>query len=125
MPTDAHAISFVPVSAQHDPLIAAWLRAPHRRAWWGDPDEELGFIRDMVEGRDVWWHDLVEGQHQVARAVPEAVAFRHLAHGRADGRDLRGVTSQRRLIALPALDAAVHPVLPRRASVRMVARSAG
>ena len=52
MPTDAHAISFVPVSAQHDPLIAAWLRAPHRRAWWGDPDEELGFIRDMVEGRD-------------------------------------------------------------------------
>ena len=22
------------------------------REWWGDPDEELGLIRDMVEGRD-------------------------------------------------------------------------
>jgi hypothetical protein len=22
------------------------------REWWGDPNEELGFIRDMVEGRD-------------------------------------------------------------------------
>ena len=22
------------------------------REWWGEPDEELGFIRDMVEGRD-------------------------------------------------------------------------
>jgi aminoglycoside 6'-N-acetyltransferase len=28
------------------------LNAPHVRAWWGDPEEELGHIRDMIEGRD-------------------------------------------------------------------------
>ena len=26
--------------------------APHLREWWGDPQTELGHIRDMVEGRD-------------------------------------------------------------------------
>jgi aminoglycoside 6'-N-acetyltransferase len=25
---------------------------PHIRARWGDPDTELGYIRDMIEGRD-------------------------------------------------------------------------
>lgn len=42
----------MPVTADHYPLLRAWLRAPHMREWWGDPDEELGYIRDMVDGKD-------------------------------------------------------------------------
>ena len=49
---DPHQIGFIPVAADHYPLLEAWLKAPHMREWWGDPDEEFGFIRDMVEGRD-------------------------------------------------------------------------
>jgi RimJ/RimL family protein N-acetyltransferase len=52
MPRDAHEIDFAPVEPQHYTLLQTWLEAPHMREWWGDPDEELGFIRDMVEGRD-------------------------------------------------------------------------
>jgi RimJ/RimL family protein N-acetyltransferase len=52
MPRDAHEIEFAPVEPQHYTLLQTWLEAPHMREWWGDPDEELGFIRDMVEGRD-------------------------------------------------------------------------
>jgi RimJ/RimL family protein N-acetyltransferase len=52
MPPDTHAVGFVPVGPEHYPLLRQWLGSPHMREWWGDPDEELGFIRDMVEGRD-------------------------------------------------------------------------
>jgi len=45
-------IGFRPVTAADYPLLRRWLEAPHMREWWGDPEEELGFIRDMVEGRD-------------------------------------------------------------------------
>jgi RimJ/RimL family protein N-acetyltransferase len=34
------------------PLVRSWLERPHMREWWGDPEEELGYIRDMIEGRD-------------------------------------------------------------------------
>ena len=49
---DASQIGFVPVAADHYPLLQSWLSRPHMQEWWGDPEEELGFIRDMVEGRD-------------------------------------------------------------------------
>ncbi|MDB5553056.1 MAG: family acetyltransferase [Rhizobium sp.] len=52
MPPDSTRISFAPVAPEHYPLLGAWLAAPHMRQWWGDPEEELGFILDMVEGRD-------------------------------------------------------------------------
>jgi RimJ/RimL family protein N-acetyltransferase len=52
MPNEAAEIGFVAVTPEHYGLLGAWLSAPHMREWWGDPDEELGFIRDMVEGRD-------------------------------------------------------------------------
>ena len=52
MPADVHEIGFVPVAPEHYALLDAWLRSPHMREWWGDPEEELGYIRDMVEGRD-------------------------------------------------------------------------
>ena len=35
------------------PLLAEWLASPHWREWWSDqPAVELGYIRDMIEGRD-------------------------------------------------------------------------
>jgi len=52
MPSDSAPISFAPVAPEHYPLLGEWLAAPHMREWWGDPEEELGFIREMVEGRD-------------------------------------------------------------------------
>ena len=52
MPFDPARIGFSPVGEEHYPLLHAWLKTPHVREWWGDPDEEIGFIRDMVEGRD-------------------------------------------------------------------------
>ncbi|WP_439626208.1 GNAT family N-acetyltransferase [Shinella sp.] len=52
MPLDPARIGFSPVGEKHYPLLLAWLNEPHVREWWGDPDEEIGFIRDMVEGRD-------------------------------------------------------------------------
>jgi RimJ/RimL family protein N-acetyltransferase len=45
-------INFEPVTEKHYPLLKRWLRAPHIRQWWGDPNTELGYIVDMVEGRD-------------------------------------------------------------------------
>lgn len=52
MRTDPDQIGFLPVAPEHYRLLRGWLETPHMREWWGDPDEELGFIRDMVEGRD-------------------------------------------------------------------------
>lgn len=52
MPNRADDIDFLPVEPEHYPLLEQWLKSPHMREWWGDPEEELGFIRDMVEGRD-------------------------------------------------------------------------
>jgi RimJ/RimL family protein N-acetyltransferase len=45
-------IAFAPIEQSHLPLLETWLSAPHVREWWGDPDVELGHIRDMIEGRD-------------------------------------------------------------------------
>lgn len=52
MRSDPGAISFDPVTADHYPLLRSWLDTPHWRQWWGEPEEEFGLIRDMVEGRD-------------------------------------------------------------------------
>jgi RimJ/RimL family protein N-acetyltransferase len=43
---------FRPLSSDELPLLRRWLEMPHIRAWWGDPETELAYIRDMVEGRD-------------------------------------------------------------------------
>jgi len=47
-----HQISFTPVAPEHYALLRTWLERPHMREWWGEPETELGYIRDMVEGRD-------------------------------------------------------------------------
>ncbi len=33
-------------------MLHGWLCEPHIREWWGEPETELGYIVDMVEGRD-------------------------------------------------------------------------
>jgi len=43
---------FRPLVLDDLPLMRRWLERPHIREWWGEPEEELGYIRDMVEGRD-------------------------------------------------------------------------
>ncbi len=45
-------ITFRPVVSSDLAMIRNWMDAPHWQAWWGDPDEECGMIRDMIEGRD-------------------------------------------------------------------------
>lgn len=52
MRSEPHEIAFVPVTQDHFGLLLKWLNEPHVREWWGEPEEELGFIREMVEGRD-------------------------------------------------------------------------
>ena len=53
-------IGFRPVTPADYPLLLGWLRAPHIREWWGDPEEELGHMRDMVEGRDTTRPHIIE-----------------------------------------------------------------
>jgi aminoglycoside 6'-N-acetyltransferase len=45
-------ISFRPVTEKDLPMLHEWMQRPHWQEWWGDPQEELGYIRDMIEGRD-------------------------------------------------------------------------
>lgn len=49
---DPSRIAFEPVGTEHLPLIAGWLKAPHVREYWADPEDELALLREMVEGRD-------------------------------------------------------------------------
>lgn len=44
--------TFAPVTLGDLPLILDWLTMPHLREWWGEPEEEFGYIRDMITGRD-------------------------------------------------------------------------
>ena len=40
------------MTADDLPLMQRWLDMPHVKEWWGEQDAELGYIRDMIEGRD-------------------------------------------------------------------------
>lgn len=44
--------SYKPVRHEHLAMLELWLKQPHWREWWGDPETEIGYIRDMIEGRD-------------------------------------------------------------------------
>ena len=46
------AIAFRPVSPGDLAMLGAWMGRPHWQEWWGDPEVELGYVRDMIEGRD-------------------------------------------------------------------------
>jgi RimJ/RimL family protein N-acetyltransferase len=45
-------IEFASVTPDHLPMLQEWLARPHWREWWGDPKTELGYIMEMIEGRD-------------------------------------------------------------------------
>lgn len=45
-------IAFRPVNATDLPMLGAWMEQEHWRQWWGETDTELGYIVDMIEGRD-------------------------------------------------------------------------
>jgi RimJ/RimL family protein N-acetyltransferase len=45
-------IGFRPLREGDLPMLREWIARPHWQEWWGDPDEEIGHIRDMIEGRD-------------------------------------------------------------------------
>lgn len=45
-------IEFKPVTKGDLPLLLQWFAEPHMQEWWGEPDEEVALVRDMVEGRD-------------------------------------------------------------------------
>jgi aminoglycoside 6'-N-acetyltransferase len=46
------SLQFRAMSAVDLPMLSAWLTTPHVAAWWGEPEVELGYVRDMIEGRD-------------------------------------------------------------------------
>lgn len=45
-------VHFRPVTPADFAMLREWMNRPHWREWWGDPEEELGFVADMLEGRD-------------------------------------------------------------------------
>lgn len=45
-------IDFKPLTRGDLPLLLTWFQRPHMREWWGEPDEEIALVRDMLEGRD-------------------------------------------------------------------------
>lgn len=51
-PAPDPALSFAPLTHAMLPMLGDWMRRPHWREWWGDPEVELGYLRDMIEGRD-------------------------------------------------------------------------
>ena len=74
---EAGAVSydFHPMSAADLPLMRRWLGMPHVRAWWGEPETELGYIRDMIEGRDTtrpFTAPAIDGDHASAYAMSGA-----------------------------------------------------
>ena len=40
---------FRAVTQKDMPLLAAWLAEPHVREWWGDPDESLAELREVMD----------------------------------------------------------------------------
>lgn len=45
-------ISFRPLKETDLDMLRSWMGRPHWREWWGEPETELGYVRDMLEGRD-------------------------------------------------------------------------
>lgn len=45
---DPSPITFQPLTESALPMVYDWLSAPHVRQWWGEPDDEIVFIRQMI-----------------------------------------------------------------------------
>lgn len=44
------AVTFVPLTEAHRPMLLGWLSSPHAQAWWGEPLEELRLIYAVEDG---------------------------------------------------------------------------
>ncbi|TWG88972.1 aminoglycoside 6'-N-acetyltransferase [Mesorhizobium sp. J18] len=53
MPNDLPSIGFEPVRHDHLPMLHSWLKKPHVRQWWGEPDQEIRLIREGLETGEV------------------------------------------------------------------------
>ena len=74
---------FTPVTEMDFPMLRRWLATPEVRKWWGDPDAELGLIReDLDENRMINLivgldgHPFAYVQHYEVHSWPQA----HLSH---------------------------------------------
>lgn len=45
-------IEFRPVQANDLPQLRQWITQPHWQEWWGVPDQEIGYIENMLSGED-------------------------------------------------------------------------
>lgn len=45
-------ITFRSLTHADVPMLSDWMARPHWRKWWGEPDEEVRYVVDMIEGRD-------------------------------------------------------------------------
>lgn len=52
MQTDSFCITFRPVTVDDYPMLARWMQSAHWQEWWGEPETELQYVMDMLEGRD-------------------------------------------------------------------------
>lgn len=50
--TSGVTITFRPVTRDDLATLTDWIKRPHWQEWWGDPATEIGYITDMIEGRD-------------------------------------------------------------------------
>jgi aminoglycoside 6'-N-acetyltransferase len=82
-PSVSDDYEFRPVITDDLAMLARWLRTPDVMRWWGDPDEELGLLRDdLHEPRMVMQIVSLRGrafayaQHYDVHAWPQA----HLSH---------------------------------------------
>lgn len=46
------SLTFRPLQESDLPLMHRWIAQPHWQEWWGEPQEEVGHLRDMLAGRD-------------------------------------------------------------------------
>ena len=73
-------IGFRPVMPEDFGMLAEWMARPHWQEWWGEPEIEIGYVRDMVEGRDTTCQPFIftlsgmpAGYIQVWRVAPHQV----------------------------------------------------
>lgn len=45
-------ITFKPVTVEDLSLLETWMALPHWQNWWGETDQELAQICNMIEGKD-------------------------------------------------------------------------
>jgi aminoglycoside 6'-N-acetyltransferase len=60
------AVTFIPVTEVHRPLLQSWVQQAHWQEWWGEPEEELRLIYAVEVG---------EHQPYIACVNEEPVAY--------------------------------------------------